>query len=58
MNKEQEEKIIAFIEKKRAEGKLDMNAILGIIKEVERKTILNFYSELSAELSGKKKNYE
>jgi len=37
MKKSRQDKIIKYIETKRAEGKLDMEAMLSIIKKVDKK---------------------
>lgn len=46
MNPERKEKVISYIEKKRAEGKLDLNCILALIDSIEQKTRDETYTEV------------
>jgi hypothetical protein len=45
MDKVRRDKIVAFIEKKRAEGKFNMDVMLSLIDEVDRKAREETFSE-------------
>lgn len=50
MNDERKEKIVNYVTKMRSEGKLNMDTILSLLDEVERKTREETILEVKAKL--------